>query len=44
MGPHLNAVKIGLEYIRSRKGKDYQSILADGGEGAHPEINMDEPR
>jgi len=43
MGPHLSAVKIGLECIRSRKRKDYQSILVDGGEGGHPEINIDEP-
>ncbi|MGM0376062.1 MAG: hypothetical protein ACQEQ0_04765 [Bacteroidota bacterium] len=40
----VRGVKIELEYIRSRKGKDYQFILADGGERDHPEINMDEPR
>lgn len=40
----VRGVKIGLAYIRSRKGKDYQSILADDRVDDHPEINMDEPR
>lgn len=40
----FRGLKIELEYIRSRKGKDYQAILKEGGEGDHPEINPDEPR
>jgi hypothetical protein len=31
-------------YKMARKGKDYQSILSDGNEAMHPEINSDEPR
>ncbi|MGQ1889275.1 hypothetical protein ACT29H_02415 [Thermophagus sp. OGC60D27] len=33
-----------LSYTRARKGKDYQSILINGEEADHPEINQEEPR
>ncbi|MFO8001354.1 MAG: hypothetical protein R6U46_08920 [Marinilabilia sp.] len=40
----VRGVKIELEYTRSRKGKDYQTILKEGDLAGHPEFNPEEPR
>jgi hypothetical protein len=40
----LRGVNLQLSYSHARKGKDYQSILINGEEAGHPEINQEEPR
>ena len=40
----LRGMSWELAYTHARKGKDYQSILNNGEEANHPEINQEEPR